>query len=128
MFVNCVSLGDGVATQEKPNETEKTSPKFEICCILRFFSAFFGFLWYFFGFFGLNFDKKFQSFKNQVNNDVLGGQELPNNTFNAYKAEQMSYKSDFNQHEPLNKKGGGGCSPKKTMKKTSRYTKIGKLA
>ena len=73
----------------------------------RYFSVFFGFLWYFFGFFsvffGLNFDKKFQSFKNHVNNEVLGGQELPNNTPNAYKAQQMSYKSYYNQQEPLNK-------------------------
>ena len=104
MFVNCVSLGEGVAiTKKKPKETEKTSPKFEICCSLRFFCFFFGFLWYFFGFFGLNFDNKFQSFKNRVNNEVLRGQELPNNTFNAYKAVQMSYKSYFNQQEPLNK-------------------------
>ena len=60
--------------------------------LFRFFSVFFG----------LNFDKKFQSFKNHVNNEVLGGQELPNNTLNAYKALQMSYKSYFNQQEPLN--------------------------
>ena len=111
MFVNCVSLGEGGSQlPKKTKETEKTTPKFEICCSLRGFfrffrpfSVFFGFLWYFFGFFGLNFDKKFQSFKNRVNNEVLGGQELPNNTFNAYKAVQMSYESYFNQQEPLNK-------------------------
>ena len=84
----------GVATQKKPKKTEKnrkkpkkTSPKFEICGSVRFFSffsAFFGFFRFFsvfFGFFrffsvycgtfsvffGLNFDKKFQSFKNHVN-------------------------------------------------------------
>ena len=71
--------GGGVATQK----TEKTSPKF---------------IWFIFG---LNFDKKFQPFKNHVNNEVLGGQELPNNTLNAYKALQMSYKRYYNQQEPL---------------------------
>ena len=49
----------------------------------RFFLVFFGFFSVFCGtfsvFFGLNFDKEFQSFKNHVNNEVLGGQELPNN-------------------------------------------------
>ena len=58
-----------------------------------FFGFFFGifrFYWYFFGFFRLNFDKEFQPFKNHVNNEVLGGQELANNTLNAYKALQMS--------------------------------------
>ena len=76
----------------------------------RFFSVFFGFFRFFVVlfrvfsvFFGLNFDKKFESFKNHVNNEVLGGQELPNNTPNAYKAQQMSYKSYCNQQEPLNK-------------------------
>ena len=46
------------------------------------------------GFFGLNFDKKFQLFKNHhVNNEVLRGQELHNinNTSNAYRAQQKSY-------------------------------------
>ena len=91
--------GGGVATEK----TEKTSPKFEICSSVRFFSVFFSvFSWYFFGFFfGLNFDKKFQPFKNCVNNVVLGGQELPNNTLNAYRALGMSYKSFYNQQEHL---------------------------
>ena len=61
--------------------------------LFRFFSVFFG----------LNFDKKFQPFKNHVNNDVLGGQELPNNTLNAYEALQMSHTSYYNQQEHLNK-------------------------
>ena len=50
--------------------------------IFRLFSVFFGFFRFFSVFcgtfsvfFGLNFDKKFQSFKNHVNNEVLGGQE-----------------------------------------------------
>ena len=107
-FRECNRSG-GVATQKKP---KKTSPKFEICGSVRFFSVFFGFFRFFsvfFGifrffsvfcgtfsvFFGLNFDKKFQSFKNHVNNEVLGGQELPNNILNAYKALQMSYKSYY---------------------------------
>ena len=68
--------------------------------LFRFFLVFFCF---FFGFFGLNSDKKFQLFKNYVNNEILGGQELPHNTLNASKALQMSYKSYYNQQEPLNK-------------------------
>ena len=84
--------------QHKKNR-KKTSPKFEICGSVRFFSAFFGFFRFFVVlfrvFFGLNFDKKFQPFKNHVNNEVLGGQELPNNILNAYKALQMSYKSYY---------------------------------
>ena len=94
-----MASGGGVATEK----TEKTSPKFEICSSVRFFSGFFRFFsWYFFGFFfGLNFDKKFQPFKNCVNNVVLGGQELPNNTLNAYRALGMSYKSYYNQQEHL---------------------------
>ena len=62
------------------------------------FAVAFGFFRFFFG---LNFDKKFQPFKNCVNNVVLGGQELPNNTLNAYRALGMSYKSYYNQQEHL---------------------------
>ena len=100
--------GGGCNPKKKPKKTEKTSPKFEICGSVRFFSVFFGFFRFFrflsvfsvfcgtFSvFFGLNFDKKFQSLKNHVNNEVLGGQELPNNILNAYKALQMSYKSYY---------------------------------
>ena len=84
--------GGGVAIQKKPKKKpKKTSPKFEICGSVRYFSVFFGFFLYFSVFFGLNFDKKFLSFKNRVNNEVLGGQELPNNTLNAYKAQKMFY-------------------------------------
>ena len=89
-------------TEKNEKKPKKTSPKFEICGSVRFFSVFFGFFRYFSVFcgtfsvfFGLNFDKKFQSFKNHVNNEVLGGQELPNNILNAYKALQMSYKSYY---------------------------------
>ena len=107
----------GVATQKKPKKKPKKpvpNLKFAVAFaffgFFRFFSAFFGFFRFFFGifrfffsvfcgtfsvFFGLNFDKKFQSFKNHVNNEVLGGQELPNNLLNAYKALQMSYKSYY---------------------------------
>ena len=133
-----------------PKKTEKTSPKFEICGSVRFFSVFFSvffgffrffsvfcgifrffsvFLWYFFGFFGLNFDKKFQSFKNHVNNEVLGGQELPNNILNAYKALKMSCKSYFNQQEPNNEnplnqsKLAKMEKPKKTEKKPKKTKK-----
>ena len=107
----------GLQPKKTAKNRKKTSPKFEICGSVRFFFGFFRFFSVFFGFFrffvvlfrffsvffGLNFDKKFQSFKNHVNNEVLGGQELPNNTPNAYKAQQMSYKSYYNQQEPLNK-------------------------
>ena len=102
----------GLQPKKNRKKPKKTSPKFEICGSVRFFSVFFGFFRFFsvfFGifrffsvfcgtfsvFFGLNFDKKFQSFKNHVNNEVLGGQELPNNILNAYKALQMSYKSYY---------------------------------
>ena len=117
-FLNKPGVG-GVATQKKPKKTEKNRKKpvpnlkFAVAFgFFRFFSVFFGFFRFFsvfFGifrffsvfcgtfsvFFGLNFDKKFQSFKNHVNNEVLGGQELPNNILNAYKALQMSYKSYY---------------------------------
>ena len=109
--------------QPKKTEKKRKKPvpnlKFEVAfgffsvfsAFFRFFSGFFGifrFISVFCGtfsvFFGLNFGKKFQSFKNHVNNEVLGGQELPNNILNAYKALQMSYKSYYYQKEPLNKK------------------------
>ena len=77
----------------------------------------------------MNFDKKFQPIKNQVNNEFLGGQELPNNTLNAYKALQMSHKSYYNQQEPhnknmlnqskLEKKGKTDKKTEKNRKKTS---------
>ena len=118
----------GLQPKKKPKKTEKNRKKpvpnlkfavaFGFFGFFRYFSAFFGFFSVFFGFFrffsvfcgtfsvffGLNFDKKFQSFKNHVNNEVLVGQELPNNILNAYKALQMSYKSYYYQKEPLNKK------------------------
>ena len=70
--------------------------------IFQLFSVFFGLFRYFSVFcgtfsvfFGLNFDKKFQSLKNHVNNEVLGGKELPNDILDAYKALQMSNKSYY---------------------------------
>ena len=100
----------GVATQKNRKKPKKPVPNLKFAVAFGFFSVFFG-IFRFFSvfcgtfsvFFGRNFDKKFQSFKNHVNNEVLGGQELPNNTLNAYKAQQMSYKSYYNQQEPLNK-------------------------
>ena len=88
------SNGGGVATQKKTGKKpKKPVPNLKFAVVFGFFryfsvifgifQFFFGFLWYFFGFFGLNFDKKFQQFKNHVNNEILGGQELPNNTLNA---------------------------------------------
>ena len=101
--------GGGIAIQK--TKKKKNSSKFGICCSLRFFgfclvfSAFFRYFSVFvavFRFFGLNFDKKFQPFRSHVNTEVLEGQELPNNTPNAYRALQMSYKSNYNQQKPLN--------------------------
>ena len=65
--------GGGLQPKKNRKKSKKTSPKFKICGSVRFFrlfSVFFGFLWYFFGFFGLNFDKKFQPIKNHVKNEV----------------------------------------------------------
>ena len=131
----------------QPKKPKKTSPKFEICGSVRFFfgfffryfSFFFGFfgIFRFFsvfsgtfsGFFGLNFDKKFWPFKNHVNIKVLGGQELPNNTLNAYKALQMSLKSYYNQQGSLNKNPLNQSNlvkmekPKKTEKKPKKTEK-----
>ena len=87
----------GLQPKKNRKKPKKTSPKFKICGSVRFFSVFFGFFRFFsvfFGFFsvfcgtfsvffGLNFDKKFRSFKNHVNNEVLGGKELPNNILHA---------------------------------------------
>ena len=82
--------GGGVATQKnrkKPKKKPVPNLKFAVAfgffSVFWYFSVFFGILWYFFGFFGLNFDKKFQPIKNHVNNEILGGQELPNNTLDA---------------------------------------------
>ena len=51
----------------------------------------------------MNFDKKFQSFKNHVNNEILRGQELPNNTLNAYnRALKNSCKSYYNLKNHVN--------------------------
>ena len=73
-----IILGGGGGLQ--PKKPKKTSPKFEICSVrfFRFSSVFFGFSGTFSVFFGLNFDKEFQPFKIHVNNEILGGQELPN--------------------------------------------------
>ena len=119
--------------RKKPVPNLKFVLAFGFFSFFRYFSVFFGFLWYFFVFFGLNFNKKFQPFKNHVNKEVLGVQELPNNTLNAYKALQMSYKSYFNQQEPLNentlnqsklakmeKTEKNRKKPKKTKKKTEK--------
>ena len=123
-FKNIMDYWGGCNPKKTEKNRKKPVPnlKFAVAFgFFRFFSVFFGFFRFFsvfFGifrffsvfcgtfsvFFGLNFDKKFQSFKNHVNNEVLVGQELPNNILNAYKALQMSYKSYYYQKEPLNKK------------------------
>ena len=98
-------MNGGVATQKTEKNRKKPVPNLKFAVAFGFFSVFFGFFGFFrffsvlcgtFSvFFGLNFDKKFQSFENHVNNEVLGDQELPNNILNAYKALQTSYKSYF---------------------------------
>ena len=101
-------MGGGGLQPKKPVPNLKFAVAFGF---FRFFS------WSFSVFFGLNFDKKFQPFKNCVNNVVLGGQELPNNTLNAYRALGMSYKSYYNQQEPVKpKKFAKMEKPKKTEK------------
>ena len=79
--------GGGDCDPKKPEK--KQILKFAVAFV--FFPVFFGFfrffLWYFFCFFGLYFDKKFQPFKTHVNNEVLRGQESPNNTHNAYSCK-----------------------------------------
>ena len=79
-------------TEKKPKKKPVPNLKFAVAFgFFRFFSFFFRFFFRYFSvfcgtfsvFFGLNFDKKFQPFKNHVNNQVFGGQELPNNTLNA---------------------------------------------
>ena len=121
-------------TEKKPVPNFKFAVAFGffryILVFFRYFSVFFGFCGTFSVFLGLNFDKTFQSFKNHVNNEVLGGQELPDNTLYAYKALQMSYKSYFNQQEPLNPLNQSKLAkmekPKKTeknKKKTEEYPK-----
>ena len=65
--------GGGGCDPKKP----KNSPKFKVCTLLqpsvfryffRLFSVIFDFLWYFFG---LNFERKFKPFENNVKNEVL---------------------------------------------------------
>ena len=91
--VNVKSGGCNPKKTEKNRKKPVPNLKFAVAFgFFRFFSVFFGFFRFFsvfFGifrffsvfcgtfsvFFGLNFDKKFQSFKNHVNNEVLGGQE-----------------------------------------------------
>ena len=89
--------GGGLQPKKNPKKTRKKPvPNLKFAVALGFF----GFMLYFFGFFFcLSFDKKFQPFKNYVNKEVLGSQELPNNTLNAYKALQISHKikSYYNQ-------------------------------
>ena len=82
--------GGGLQPKTKPKKPKKPVPNLKFAVAFGFFRfffsiffGFFGFLWYFFGFFGLNFDNKFQPFKDHVNNEILGGQEQPNNTLHA---------------------------------------------
>ena len=65
-------------------KTKKTVPNLKFAVAFGFFFQYFSvFCGTFSVLFGLNLDKKFQPFKNHVNNEILGGQELPNNTLNA---------------------------------------------
>ena len=128
--------GGGCNPKKTEKKRKKPVPNLKFAVAFGFFRFFFGIFRYFsvycgtFSvFFGLNFDKKFQSFKNHVNNEVLGGQELPNNILYAYKALQMSYKSYYYQKEPLNKKPLNQSKlakmekPKKTEKKPKKPEK-----
>ena len=131
LFKTFLYWGGGGCNPKKKRKKPVPNLKFAVAFVFfRYFSVFFGFLWYFFGFFfGLNYGKKFQSFKNHVNNEVLGGQELPNNTLNAYKVQQMSHESYYNKQEPLNKNPLNQSKftkmekPKKNRKKTEKKPK-----
>ena len=64
-------------TEKKPGPNFKFAVAFGFFRFFRYFSVFFGIFWSFSvfcgtfsDFFGLNFDKKFQSSKNHVNNEV----------------------------------------------------------
>ena len=74
-----------------PKNRTKSVPYLKFAVAFGFFGIFRFFCGSFSVYFGLNFEKKFQAFKNYVNNEVLRGQELPNNTPNAYRAIKMSY-------------------------------------
>ena len=85
MFVNCVSLGEGGRNYPKKKRKKPKRPlpnlKFAVAFgfFFRFFSAFFGIFRFFvvlFRFFRSELRQKI-SVKNRVNNEVLGGQELP---------------------------------------------------
>ena len=114
----------------QPKKSEKNSPKFEICGSFRFFSVFYRFLVVLFRFFFRSeLQQEIPAIQNHVNNEVLGGQKLPNNTLNAYKALQMSRKSYYNHQEllktnPLNQsKFATMEKPKKTGKKPEKKQK-----
>ena len=64
-----------------PKNRKKPVQNFKFAVFCQFFRHFSVFCGTFSVFYGLNFDKKFQPFKNHVNYEVLilGGQELPNN-------------------------------------------------
>ena len=82
--VYCVGGGGGAGGGGcNPKKTKKPVPNLEFAVAFGFFRYFSVFCGTFSVFFGLNFDKKFQPFKNHVNNEIWGGQELPNNTLNA---------------------------------------------
>ena len=68
---------------KKRKNRKKPVPNLKFAVAFCFFLVFFGFsvfVAYFFGFFGSELRQKFHPFKNHVNNEVLGGPELPNNT------------------------------------------------
>ena len=82
-------------------QPKKPVPNLKFSVFSFFFFVFFGFFVFFPVLFRF-FRQEFQPFKNHVNNEVLGGQELPNNTLlNAYKALQMFHKSYYNQQDPV---------------------------
>ena len=73
--------GGGCNPKKSEKNRKKPVPNLKFAVAFGFFFRYFVVLFRFF--FGLTFDKKFQPFKNHVNNEILGGQELSNNTLNA---------------------------------------------
>ena len=121
-LTNCFNLPGvpaefwGVAIQKN---RKKNNLNLKFALAFGFFPVSFGSLWYFFGFFFRSeLRQEIPAIQKSCQDEVLRDKGLPNNTLNAYKALQMSYKSYYNQQEPLNKNPLGGGQPEKRRKKT----------
>ena len=110
-------------TDKNRKKPKKTSPKFEICCSLRFF----GVSRYFFGIFRflvVYFLSVWISTKNSSHSKIISTMRswdakncLAIPTPNAYKTLQLiSYKSYYNQQEPLNQNPLNQSKPAKMEK------------